>query len=83
MDKYKKLLYEIFEYTVRDSTSISQKDVSHDGFSISEITIKFNHINVGENDQTYEKLKMLIDNIVKELRKWNRDDDIRNHKIIE
>lgn len=64
MDKYKKMLSEIFEYTERGSISVSKKDKYKDGFSTSKITIKFNHINRGENDNIYEKVKTLIENIL-------------------
>lgn len=68
MDNYKDLLMDIFDNTIKNSISVSKEETYNDGFNISKFTIKFNHCNKGITDNTYEKIQILLENIIKDLR---------------
>lgn len=68
MEKFKDLLMSIFDRTARDSIRIGKEEYNDGGFNLTDYTIKFTHINTNTDDKTYEKIKELMDEIIKCLR---------------
>lgn len=71
MDNYKDLLVEIFKNTIKDSIKLGRFEYTGNSFDLTEFTIKFTHLNEPD-DKTYEKIKLLIENIKKDLTERNK-----------
>lgn len=67
MDKFKDLLLSIFDRTAKGSIRICREEYNEEGFNLTDFAIKFTHINTAD-DKTYEKIKELMDEIIKCLR---------------
>lgn len=74
MDKTREMLFDIFKDTVKETLTLSQEMNVSRYAKISEITIKFKHID-SEHDETFDKLKCFFEMVLEDVRNDRRGDN--------